>query len=310
VVFITYLSQLYGPIRGAGQLSNAGYAALAGAERILELLAQRPVVTAPARPRPLGRARGGLVFDTVWFSYRGALRPTLSGVTFVVAPGQRVALVGPSGAGKSTIAKLLLRFYDPSQGRIRLDGIDLRDLPLDALRRNIAVVLQETLVFDGTVRDNILWGRPDATERQVIEAARAADAHEFITALPDGYQTRIGQRGRLLSGGQRQRLAIARAMIRDAPVLLLDEPTTGLDAAATRRILVPMRRLMAGRSTLIISHDLLTVSDADLILYLEDGRIAAAGTHPDLLVTSPGYAHLYRLHQQPATLTSEAAWTH
>jgi ATP-binding cassette subfamily B protein len=307
LVFVTYLSQLYSPVRGAGRLSNAGYAAIAGAERILELLAQRPTVTESAHPRPLGRPRGALVVDSIQFSYPGVVRPALSDVTFVVAPGQRLALVGSSGAGKSTIAKLLLRFYDPSQGRISLDGIDLRDLPLDSLRRNIATVLQETLVFDGTVRDNILWGRPDATERQLVEAAVAADAHEFILGLPDGYQTRVGQRGRLLSGGQRQRLAIARAMIRDAPVLLLDEPTTGLDAAATRRILVPMRRLMAGRSTVIISHDLLAVTDADQIVYLENGHISASGTHPELLATSPGYAHLYRLHQQPAFATSETA---
>ena len=306
LVFVTYLSQLYSPVRAAGRLSNAGYAAIAGAERILELLAQRPTVAEPAHPRPLGRARGELVVDSIQFSYPGVVRPALSDVTFVVAPGQRVALVGSSGAGKSTIAKLLLRFYDPSRGRISLDGIDLRDLSLDSLRRNIATVLQETLVFDGTVRDNILWGRPDATEHQLIEAAVAADAHEFIIGLPDGYGTRVGQRGRLLSGGQRQRLAIARAMIRDAPLLLLDEPTTGLDAAATRRILVPMRRLMAGRSTVIISHNLLAVTDADQIVYLENGHLSAAGTHPELLATSPGYAHLYRLHRQPAF--PETAW--
>jgi ABC-type multidrug transport system fused ATPase/permease subunit len=308
LVFVTYLSQLYSPIRGAGRLSNTGYAAIASAERILELLAQRPTVTDPVHPRPLGRATGALVFDSIQFRYPGRVRPALSGVTFVVSPGQRVALVGPSGAGKSTIAKLLLRFYDPNQGRISLDGIDLRNVSLDSLRRNIATVLQETLVFDGTIRENILWGRPDATERQLLEASVAADAHEFITALPDGYDTRIGQRGRLLSGGQRQRLAIARAMLRDAPVLLLDEPTTGLDAAAAQRVLVPMRRLMSGRTTLIISHDLLTVTDVDLILYLEGGRVAGAGTHPQLLAASRGYAHLYRLHQQPAVLTSEAAW--
>ena len=308
LVFVTYLSQLYSPVRGAGRLSNTGYAAIAGAERILELLAQRPTVDEPAHPRPLGRARGELVVDSIQFSYPGVVRPALSDVTFVVAPGQRVALVGSSGAGKSTIAKLLLRFYDPSRGRIGLDGIDLRDLSLESLRRNIATVLQETLVFDGTVRDNILWGRPDATERQLVEAAMAADAHEFIMGLPDGYRTRVGQRGRLLSGGQRQRLAIARAMIRDAPLLLLDEPTTGLDAAATRRILVPMRRLMAGRSTVIISHNLLAVTDADQIVYLENGYLSACGTHPELLATSPGYARLYRLHQQPAFPTSETAW--
>jgi ATP-binding cassette subfamily B protein len=159
-------------------------------------------------------------------------------------------------------------------------------------------VLQETLVFDGTVRDNILWGRPEARERDVVAAAMAADAHEFICGLPDGYDTRIGQRGRMLSGGQRQRLAIARAMIRNAPVLLLDEPTTGLDAGSTERVLAPLRRLMAGRTSLIISHNLLTVSDADRILFLERGRITAAGTHTELLANAPAYAQLYRLHQQ------------
>jgi ABC-type multidrug transport system fused ATPase/permease subunit len=177
--------------------------------------------------------------------------------------------------------------------------VDLRELSLADLRRNLAAVLQETLVFDGTVRDNILWGRPEARERDIIAAAIAADAHDFISALPDGYDTRIGQRGRMLSGGQRQRLAIARAMIRNAPVLLLDEPTTGLDAGSAERVLTPLRRLMAGRTSLIISHNLLTVTDADQILYLEKGRVTAAGTHIQLLSTSPGYAQLYRMHQGP-----------
>ncbi|MDQ3825686.1 MAG: ATP-binding cassette domain-containing protein, partial [Actinomycetota bacterium] len=215
---------------------------------------------------------------------------------FAVEPGQTVALVGASGAGKSTLGKLLLRINDPDTGRITLDGYDLRDLTLTDLRSNISAVLQETLVFDGTIRDNILWGKSDATEADVIAAATAADAHEFITALPEGYQTRIGQRGRLLSGGQRQRLAIARAMIRDAPVLLLDEPTTGLDAASIQRVLAPMRRLMTGRTTLIISHNLLTVTDADQILFLRDGRITGAGVHQDLLAGNADYASLYRAH--------------
>lgn len=297
LVFLTYLSQLYSPVRGVGRLSNTAYAALASAERILDLLATRPTVREIRRPRELGRARGGVVFHEVRFGYPGAPVPALNGVTLVAAPGEKVALVGPTGAGKSTVAKLLLRFYDPDSGIISLDRTDLRDLSLDSLRRNVATVLQETLVFDGTVRDNVLWGRPDATEQQLREAAEAADAHEFIAALPDGYQTQIGQRGRLLSGGQRQRLAIARAMIRDAPVLLLDEPTTGLDAASAQRVLAPMRRLMAGRTTLIISHNLLTVTDADEILFLEEGRITAAGTHRELLDRSPGYARLYQLHR-------------
>jgi ABC-type multidrug transport system fused ATPase/permease subunit len=308
LVFVTYLTRLYSPIRGAGRLSNTVYAASASAERIIDLLNHQPDVREPARPRalpgaPTGRARGRIVFDAVTFTYPGAARPALKGISFAVAPGQKVAVVGASGAGKSTLGKLLLRFYDPDAGHLTLDGCDLRELPLATLRSNVSAVLQETLVFDGTIRDNILWGKPDATEAELVAAATAADAHDFITALPEGYQTRIGQRGRLLSGGQRQRLALARAIIRDAPVLLLDEPTTGLDAASTQRVLAPMRRLMTGRTTLVISHNLLTVTDADQILYLTGGRITGAGTHHELLVTNPGYAHLYRLHHQRDTPT-------
>jgi ABC-type multidrug transport system fused ATPase/permease subunit len=298
LVFMAYLAQLYGPIRAFGGLANTAYAASAGAERIIEILDEKPSVTDPPRPRPFGRAHGAVSVEGVTFTYPGVDAPSLADVAFAIAPGQKLAVVGASGAGKTTLTKLLLRFYDPDRGRVLLDGVDLRQLALGDLRRNLAAVLQETLVFDGTVRDNILWGRPEARERDVVAAAMAADAHEFISALPDGYDTRIGQRGRMLSGGQRQRLAIARAMIRNAPVLLLDEPTTGLDAASTERVLAPLRRLMAGRTSLIISHNLLTVTDADRILFLEKGRVTAAGTHPELLATSPGYAQLYRLHHQ------------
>ena len=301
LVFVTYLTRLYSPIRGAGRLSNTVYAASASAERIIDLLNHQPEIPDPADARviPPGQAHGTVVFDAVTFTYPGAGRPTLDAISFTAMPGQKIALVGASGAGKSTLGKLLLRFYDPDIGHITLDGVDLRDLELASLRGNMATVLQETLVFDGTIRDNILWGKPDATGAEVVAAATAADAHEFIRALPDGYDTRIGQRGRLLSGGQRQRLAIARAMIRNAPVLLLDEPTTGLDAASAQRILAPMRRLMSGRTTLIISHNLLTVTDADQILFLDRGRITGAGTHYELLFSNPSYAQLYRLHHQP-----------
>jgi len=245
-------------------------------------------------------------FRGVDFCYPATIRPALSGIDLEILPGQKVAIVGPSGAGKSTIAKLLLRFYDPDTGAISLDGIDLRELAIRELYANVATVLQETLVFDGTIAENIRWGKPAATAQEVIAAAVAADGHQFIQALPHGYRTHIGQRGRKLSGGQRQRVAIARAMIRDAPVLLLDEPTTGLDAESTRRILAPLRRLMAGRTTIIISHNLLTVTDADRILYLEQGRIAALGTHTQLLRNSPGYARLYRLQQHvPLVPTSD-----
>lgn len=200
--------------------------------------------------------------------------------------------------------KLLLRFYDPTTGRITLDGHDLRELDPDQLRAHIAIVLQETLLLDGTIADNIRAGRPEASYDQLVTAAQAADAHQFITALPEGYDTRVGQRGRLLSGGQRQRIAIARAMIRDAPILLLDEPTTGLDAEASQRILTPLRRLITGRTTIIISHNLLTVTDADHILYLHNGRITETGTHTELLTKNNQYAHLYHLHHPPTLATT------
>jgi ABC-type multidrug transport system fused ATPase/permease subunit len=212
-------------------------------------------------------------------------------------PGQTIALVGPSGSGKSTIAKLLLRFYDPASGQIRIDGIDLRELRVSELRRNVSVLLQETLVFDGTVRENIAYGREQAGEAEVVAAAVAADAHDFVTELPEGYDTNIGQKGRLLSGGQRQRIAIARAMIRQAPILILDEPTTGLDAASTERIMEPLRRLMSGRATIVISHNLMTVRDATTIVVLDHGRIVERGSHAELILADGPYSRLYRMHQ-------------
>ncbi|GAA3373485.1 ABC transporter ATP-binding protein [Streptomyces sannanensis] len=296
MVFLALLSRLYGPIRGVAGLSNTFFSASAAAERIIELLDQRPQVVEAAEPRTIGRAHGTVEFDRVFFSYPGTDRSALRDLSFAVSPGETLALVGASGAGKSTAAKLLLRFYDPQGGTVRLDGCDLRDLRLSELRDNVAVVLQETLVFHGTVRDNIAYGRPGASEEAVVAAARAADAHEFIRRLPDGYDTVVGQSGRLLSGGQRQRLAIARAMIRDAPVLILDEPTTGLDAVSGWRILGPLRELMSGRTTIIISHNLLTVREATQIVLLEHGRMADRGTHTELLARSAAYARLHELH--------------
>jgi ATP-binding cassette subfamily B protein len=299
LAFLVFLSQLYNPVQGLGQLSTSLFGAAAAAERIIELLDQQPSVAAPAHPTELGRPRGQLRLEQVSFAYPDTTTRVLDQLSFTVEPGHTTALVGASGAGKTTLLKLLLRFYDPTHGQITLDGIDLRELDPRALRATIAIVLQETLLLDGTIADNIRAGRPDATGDQLIAAAVAADAHDFITALPDGYDTRVGQRGRLLSGGQRQRIAIARAMIRDAPILLLDEPTTSLDADAAHRVLTPLRRLITGRTTIIISHNLLTVTDADQIIYLDNGRIAETGTHTQLLASNNHYANLYRLHHPP-----------
>jgi ABC-type multidrug transport system fused ATPase/permease subunit len=297
LAFLIYLRQLYTPIRGLSNLLNTLYEATAGAERVMEFFDQKPSVTEQEDAFALNLPRGHVEFDSVRFSYPGNEREALSDVSFEVGPGEVLALVGPSGSGKSTVAKLLLRFYDPHAGAVRLDGHDLRELTLRSLRENVAVLLQETLVFDGTVRENIAYGKPEASEEEIVAAAKAADAHRFVEALPEGYDTVVGQKGRLLSDGQRQRVAIARAMIRDARVLFLDEPTTGLDARSSENVMVPLQRLMDGRTTIVISHNLLTVRHATKILVLEDGRIIERGTHRDLLETNGSYAHLYRLHR-------------
>jgi ATP-binding cassette subfamily B protein len=289
LVFIAYLSRLYGPVRDLSSLSNTVFKALAGAERVIELLDERPrVADGPVR---LGRVQGAIELDDVHFAY--AEQPVLRGVTLRAAPGERVALVGPSGAGKSTIARMLLRWADPDLGVVRLDGHDLRELELASLRRNVAVLLQETLVLHGSVRENIAYARPEATDVEIEAAARAAGAHQFIAALPDGYDTDLGERGRLLSGGQRQRIAIARALLADAPVLILDEPTTGLDA----ELAASLHDLARDRTTLVISHDLLLTRDADLILVLDGGEVVERGRHDELLAADGIYARQWEAHE-------------
>jgi ATP-binding cassette subfamily B protein len=270
LAFAAYLGYLYPPIQSLGHINLIASEATASADRIIEIMEARPAVAELPAARTRAARRGRVAFDRVTFGYPGSDRAVLDELSFRAGPEELVLLTGPSGSGKSTITKLLLRFYDPDAGRIRLDGVDIRELSLETLRDTITLLQQENLLFPGTVRDNIAYGRPGATDEQILAAARAAEAHDFITALPEGYDTPVGQRGRLLSGGQRQRIAIARAMVRDAPVLILDEPTTGLDTPTARRVLGPLRRLMAGRTTILITHDLHLAPEADKVIALDD----------------------------------------
>ncbi|MFE5895503.1 ABC transporter ATP-binding protein [Streptomyces sp. NPDC056462] len=292
LAFAAFIGYLYPPVRSLGQLGLTLTAATAGAQRLGEILDAEPAVTDPAEPVGPWPVRGRVGFHGVSFRHPGATRDSLTGLTFTAGPGELVVITGRSGAGKSTAAKLLTRFYDPGAGAITLDGVPLPHLDLGFLRENVTLLPQETLILNGTVRENIACGRPAASDGDIERAARAAAAHEFIAALPEGYDTHIAPGTAALSGGQLKRLTIARAMLRNAPVLVLDEPTAGLDSVAARQVVQPLRRLMSGRTTLVITHDLSLAPDADRVLVVDDGRLVEAGTHAELVARGGVYGGL------------------
>lgn len=297
IQFVIYAVMVAGAVGALSEIWGELMRAAGATERLVELLQTEDSVQDPARPLALPRpVRGEIAFRDVTFRYPA--RPEVSaldGVTLAVRPGETVALVGPSGAGKTTILQLLMRFYDPQGGAVMLDGVDLRQMARADFRRAIALVPQDPVIFAASARDNIRFGRPEATDAEVEAAARAAAAHEFLAALPQGYDTFLGERGVMLSGGQRQRVAIARAILRDAPVLLLDEATSALDAESERAVQAAVDRLSQGRTTLVVAHRLATVKRADRIVVFDKGRIVAQGRHDDLVAEGGLYARLARL---------------
>ena len=291
--FSLYLIYLFFPVAQFGFIITQYGQASASATRIFEILDAKNEVTDMAGALALPSLRGEVKFENVTFRYFGSGEPVLKNVSFEVQPGQTVALLGATGSGKTTIINLLPRFYDPTEGRITIDGYDLRQVTLDSLRSQIGIVLQETTLFVGTIRENIAFGKPEASLDEVIAAARAAAAHDFIMAFPDGYETNVGERGTTLSGGQKQRIAIARALLLDPHILILDDSTSSVDLATEAQIQAALDKLMKGRTSFVIAQRISTVMNADLILVLDKGAIVASGKHAELLDESPIYAEIY-----------------
>jgi ATP-binding cassette, subfamily B, bacterial len=298
VVFILYLSNMYKPMRDLSKMTDTISKASVGYERIEEVLETESRVRDLPRARPARRFRGAIEFDDVSFSYQPDV-PVLKNVSLSIQPGQTAAFVGPTGAGKSTIISLVARFYDPISGSVKIDGQDIRSYTLRSLREQMSFVLQETLLFRAPLWQNIAYGKPEATRSEIVRAAQLANAHEFIEKLPEGYDTMIAEHGITLSGGQRQRVAIARAILRGSPILILDEPTSSLDASSEQLVVEALDRLMEGKTSIVIAHHLATIRRADVIFVVKDCSIVERGTHEELLAAQGVYASLYATQEAP-----------
>ncbi len=297
-VFLSYLTKFFKPVQDLAKMTNVIAQAAVGMERIQTILDADTII--PQKPNAIvpGRFKGEIVLEHVAFAYDPAA-PVLRDINLTIKPGQRIGVCGPTGGGKSTVLSLIPRYYDPVKGRVLIDGIDVADYKLDLLRAQIGFVLQETVLFAGSIRDNIAYGRPEATPAEIIEAAKMANAHEFILQMPHGYDSLVGERGLTLSGGQRQRIGIARAIVRNAPILILDEPTAALDTESEKLVMEALERLMKGRTVIIIAHRLSTIRDADKIVVLKGGLIIEEGSHDELIKLNEVYAGLYHIQVGP-----------
>ena len=305
-VFLSYLSKFFKPVQDLAKMTNVIAQAAVGLERIQMILDADTIIPQIPDARVPGKFSGEIVFEHVAFAYDPAA-PVLRDINLTIKPGQRIGICGPTGGGKSTVLSLIPRYYDPTFGRVLIDGIDVAGYKLDLLRAQIGFVLQETVLFAGTIAENIAYGRPGATPAEIIEAAKMANAHEFILQMPHGYDSLVGERGLTLSGGQRQRIGIARAIVRNAPILILDEPTAALDTESEKLVMEALESLMKGRTVITIAHRLSTIRDADKIVVLKGGFIAEEGTHDELISRNEIYAGLYRI--QVGTSSAPAATT-
>ena len=304
-VFLSYLNKFFKPVQDLASMTNLIAQATVGLERVQTILNADAFIPQKPDARDPGKIIGEIVFENVAFAY-DPVSPVLRNINLTIKPGMRVGVCGPTGGGKSTFISLLPRFYDPTRGRILIDGTDVTDFKLAGLRELFGFVLQDTVLFIGTIRDNIAYGRPEATFDEIIEAAKIANAHEFISLMPHGYDSLVGERGLTLSGGQRQRIGIARAVVRNSPILILDEPTAALDTESEKLLMEALERLMKGRTVITIAHRLSTIRDAHKIIVLKDGIIAEEGTHSELISRDGFYAELYRIQSDTIPPTEES----